>query len=95
VHVGEFSKEDQIIYRIPKGAVIADVTAGSGAQQAGLASGDLITAINEEEIASVDELKAALSGLKAGDRVKVSFVRPDEDNAYRDDNVTSVMVTLQ
>ncbi len=95
VHVGEFSKEDQIIYRIPKGAVIADVTAGSGAQQAGLASGDLITAINEEEVASVDELKAALSGLKAGDRVKVSFVRPDEDNAYRDDNVTSVMVTLQ
>ena len=52
-------------------------------------------AFAEEEITSVNELKTALSGLKSGDRVKVSFIRPDDDNAYRKDNVMSVMVTLQ
>ena len=95
VQVREFSKEDQIIYRIPAGVVIAEVTDGSGARAAGLVSGDLITGINGERVTSVDELKAALLGLKAGDKVKVTFIRPDESDSYREGNEMNVTVTLQ
>ena len=95
IQVGEYSKEDQIIYRIPSGVVVADVTNGSGAQAAGLITGDLITGINDTPVTSVVELKDALSGLRAGDRVKVTFIRPDGDSAYKKDSATSVTVTLQ
>lgn len=95
VQVGEFSKEDQIIYRIPAGVVVAEVMNGSGAQAAGLAAGDLITKINETPVASVVQLKDALSGFRAGDKVSVSFLRPDEEGIYREENQAAVTVTLQ
>lgn len=95
IQVGEFSKEDQIIYRIPAGVVVAVVSEGSGAQAAQLAAGDLITGINDTRVESVGELKEALSGLKRGDKVKVSFLRPDSDGVYHKDKETEVTVTLQ
>ena len=95
IQVGEFSKEDQIIYRIPAGAVVAHVADGSGAQAAGLAVGDLIIRINDQEISSVAGLKEALQGLKGGDKVLVTYLRPDEDGAYRKEEELSVMVTLK
>lgn len=94
VQVGEFSKESQIVYRIPEGVVIAEVMEGSGAQAAGLMSADLITKINDEAVSSVSLLKEALSGLKKGDRVKVSYIRPDEDGAYSQSDEAYVMVVL-
>ncbi len=95
IQVGEFSKEDQIIYRIPAGVVIAEVVSGSGAQTAGLLPGDLITGINEIRVNSVAELKEALQGLKPGDRVRVSYIRPDENSSYKSENEMNVTVTLQ
>ena len=95
VQVGEFSKEDQIIYRIPAGAIVASVADGSGAQACGLSSGDLITGINDRRVESVEDLKDALKGLKAGDRVKVTYIRPDSDGGYHGVSETDVTVTLQ
>ena len=94
IQVGEFSKENQIIYRIPEGVVVADVMSGSGAQAAGLVSGDLITKINDERITSVEQLKEALSVYGKGDKVKVSYIRPDGDSAYKESNENYVMVEL-
>ena len=95
IHVGEFSKEDQIIYRIPAGVVVADVENGSGAQAAGLAAGDLITKINDTQVSSVAELKETLDAFKPGDKVSVSFIRVDEESKYREEYERSVTVTLQ
>ena len=92
---GGFSKEDHVIYRIPAGAIVASVADGSGAQASGLSSGDLITGINDKKVGSVEDLKEALKGLKAGDRVKVTFVRPDSDGGYHGVGETNVTVTLQ
>ena len=94
IQVGEFSKEDQIIYRIPAGVVVASVADGSGAQAAGLAAGDLITGINDAKVESVEELKKALSGLKPGDKARVTFIRPDADSTYHGVKETNVTVTL-
>ncbi len=95
IQVGEYSKEDQIIYRVPAGAVIASVVSGSGAETAGLAAGDLICGIDDEKVESVEDLQTALSDKKPGDKVEVSFLRPDEDSGYDEDAVMSVTVTLQ
>ena len=95
IQVGEFSKEDQIIYRIPAGVVVAVVSEGSGAQAAQLAAGDLITGINDTRVESVGELKEALCGLKRGDKVKVSFLRPDSYGVYHKDQETEVTFMLQ
>ena len=94
IQVGEFSKENQIIYRIPDGVVVAEVMTGSGAQAAGLVSGDLITKINDESVATVEQLKEALSAFGKGDRVKVFYIRPDGDGAYKESNENYVMVEL-
>ena len=94
IQVGEFSKENQIIYRIPEGVVVAEVMNGSGAQAAGLLSGDLITKINDERITGVEQLKKALSGYGKGDKVKVSYIRPDGDSVYEESNENYVMVEL-
>ena len=74
---------------------MAVVSEGSGAQAAQLAAGDLITGINDTRVESVGELKEALSGLKRGDKVKVSFLRPDSDGVYHKDKETEVTATLQ
>ena len=95
VHVSEISEENQVIYRIPSGVYIADVTAGSGAEAAGLAAGDLITSVDGKATGNVQELKDALSGTKAGDTAEVVYVRPDKDGKYDESAAVSVKVTLQ
>lgn len=95
IQIGEYSKEDQIIYRIPAGAVIADVVPGSGAEQAGLAAGDLICGIDDKVIETVKDVQNALSDKKPGDQIEVSYLRPDESQGYEDSKVEKVTVTLQ
>ena len=95
VHVSEISEENQVIYRIPSGVYVADVTAGSGAEAAGLEAGDLITSVDGKATGNVQELKEALSATKAGDTAEVVYVRPDKDGKYDESAAVSVKVTLQ
>ena len=53
---------------------IADVTPGSGADQAGLAAGDKVTNIDGVTIKTFDDLRDAV-GTRSGNTVPVSFVR--------------------
>ncbi len=55
------------------GAVIAGVQAGSPAEQAGLAAGDTITAIDGEGVASAADLTSALSQSSVGQQVLVTW----------------------
>lgn len=55
--------------------VVLSVREESPAAAAGLRTGDRITEINGRAIRSLDELAAALSGLAAGERVQLVFVR--------------------
>lgn len=95
VSVGEVSDEYSIIYRIPKGAYIMEVMDGSGAQKAGLREDDVIVRINDTDITSVMELKDALASTKPGDKVKVTYLRPDGNGDYDSDRTSNVTVTLQ
>jgi len=59
------------------GALIADVTAGSGAEVAGLQKGDVITAIDGKEVKAAEDVTAAVTAHKPGDQIKVTYRRGD------------------
>ncbi len=61
--------------QIPTGAKIAEVTAGSGAEAAGLQAGDVITKIGNQGVESADALIAAVRSSTPNGTVSVTFVR--------------------
>jgi serine protease Do len=60
---------------ISKGAVVAGVTPGSGAEMAGLAEGDVITKIGGQDVASADDVSAAVADRKPGDELEITVER--------------------
>lgn len=69
--VDEYSE----IYGMPKGVYVSSVSEGTGAYEAGLVRGDIITGLNGEEIRSMDELKNELSYYAAGDTVELTIMQ--------------------
>jgi len=64
-----------------KGVRIAAVTPESPAQSAGLAKGDVITAINDKEVGDLAGFAGLLKSFDPGDRVTVHYVRDGETRA--------------
>jgi S1-C subfamily serine protease len=60
---------------VSRGAVVAAVTPGSGAEIAGLAQGDVITRIGGKDVASADDVSAAVADHKPGDQLEITAVR--------------------
>lgn len=62
-------------FKLPMGIYINDVTAGSGAEKAGLQSGDVITAIDGKTIKTMSDLDKAKKAYKPGDTAVFTVVR--------------------
>jgi S1-C subfamily serine protease len=60
---------------VSQGAVVAGVTAGSGAELAGLAQGDVITKIGGKDITSADDVSTVVADHKPGDQIDITIVR--------------------
>lgn len=73
-------------YDMVVGAYVSEVTAGGCSEKAGLKKGDIITKIDDTEVASASELIAAKKEYKAGDTVKLTV--------YRDEKYIELSVTL-
>ncbi len=69
-----------------KGVLVRGVVAGSPAEQAGLKAGDVITALDSEEVASVQDLTRILYAAEVGEPLDVTYVR--------DGQTQTVTVTL-
>ena len=65
-------------YGVPMGALVSVVTPGLCGEKAGLQEGDIITAMDGEEIASGSELITAKDAHKPGDTVKLDVFRSGE-----------------
>lgn len=63
---------------VSQGAYVADVSAGGPAEAAGIEKGDVITAINGEEISSADGLILNIRTHKVGETVTVTVNRKGE-----------------
>jgi serine protease Do len=63
---------------VDSGAVVADVTAGSGAEVAGLRTGDVITSIDGKDVKAAEDVTSAVNAHKPGEEIKLTFVRRDQ-----------------
>ena len=75
VTVTTITEDYQTSYLLPKGVYVVEVEAGGPAANAGVQKGDIITAIDGKELASVEELKDALTKYGAGDSAKLTISR--------------------
>ncbi len=63
---------------INQGAFVNEVVEDSAADKAGIQAGDIITAINDNELTGFSELRAKVASLGAGAKVTLSIVRNGE-----------------
>jgi putative serine protease PepD len=61
------------------GAEVSEVRSGAPAAAAGLQAGDVITSVDGDPVASVQELQSAIETRKPGDTVKIGFDRDGAD----------------
>ncbi len=71
----DVASEYSQLYDAPRGVYVSSVTEGSGADKAGLVRGDIIIAIDDEEITSMTELRNYLDYCEAGSTVKLTIMQ--------------------
>lgn len=64
------------------GALVTEVHAGSPAANAGVIDGDLVIAIDRQQIDSMEELAAAIRRHSPGDKVTLTVVRDGEEHRF-------------
>jgi serine protease Do len=77
VSIATVSPEDAEYYRLPQvsGVLVQEVSGDSPAGRAGLASGDVIVAIDGKPVGTVGELQQTVAQHDPGDRVTVRYFR--------------------
>ncbi|HVM13110.1 MAG TPA: trypsin-like peptidase domain-containing protein [Egibacteraceae bacterium] len=65
--------------QVTEGAVVVDVEPGSPAEEAGLSRGDIITAIDGEEVDSMAVLVGQIRRYSPGDEVELTVIRGTEE----------------
>jgi len=80
-------------YNMPKGVYVAQVVKGSGAEQAGIVAGSIITKVDGEEVSTMEELKSKINGYKVGDAVKLTVLIAN--NGSYDEKEISVELSSQ
>lgn len=65
----------QAYYRLPAGVYVEDVELNGPADRAGLQSGDIITALDDAEVSSLEELNLIKNRYKSGDVVTLTVFR--------------------
>lgn len=64
--------------RLPAGAPVKEVEAGSSAAKAGIQPGDIITRVGDAAVGSVSDLRQALKQYSAGDTAEIELYRADK-----------------
>ena len=74
VTISDVSAESQS-YGLPEGAAIRSVTENGPAAEAGLQTGDIVTAVNGEAISNSSDLKKYVQAAAAGDEMELTVYR--------------------
>jgi S1-C subfamily serine protease len=85
------------IHGAPSGAfaLITDVAADSPADRAGVQEGDIITAVDGQELTPENTLADVIAGYTPGDKVTLDITRPDADSENEGKKDRSFSVTVE
>lgn len=84
----DVSEDSSKMYNMPTGVYIREVSRGSGAEKAGLAQGNIITAINGTAVDSMSTLKEQLTYYRVGDSVELTIQAAASDGSYKEQTVS-------
>ncbi|MDR1937976.1 MAG: trypsin-like peptidase domain-containing protein, partial [Tannerellaceae bacterium] len=80
--VKNLSDEQKEKVKVLEGAYVADFAQFSSAKGAGIEAGDVITAINDTKVKTVNELQERISRFRPGDKVKVAVNRNGSSKTF-------------
>ncbi|MCL2865156.1 MAG: trypsin-like peptidase domain-containing protein [Lachnospiraceae bacterium] len=78
-------------YDMPQGVFISEVHPGSGADEAGLSRGSIITAIDGRSVTSMEALQRELQFFAVGERVPLTVQVPQSDGGYEETIVNIIL----
>ena len=74
-------------YNLPQGVYVSEVENGTAAYNGGVKAGDIITAIGDTPVSTVEELSQALSGYSEGDSAVLKISR-EQSGSYVEGELT-------
>ena len=90
ITVSEITEEASRLYNMPYVLYVSSVVEGSPAESAGLQVGDIISAIDGEDITTYDELAEYIATKSPGDSATITLYRTS-NGVYREGTVTVVL----
>lgn len=87
----DLSAYDISSFNMPEGVYIIAVMENGPAYEAGIQSGDIITALDGKEMTSMMEIKELISGMQPGDTVQVTVARRDQRGNYISQEIEVVL----
>ena len=88
---GKTVSQEAASYNMPEGVYVAEVAKDGAAEKAGIKQGDIITAINDIKVTTIESLKEKANSYKKGTKVTITLQRND-NGGYKEQKVE---VTLQ
>ena len=79
----DVSEDSAQMYGMPTGVYVSEVTAGSGAQKAGITKGCIITKIEGTSVNSTVALREQLQYYGVGETIKVTVEIPGSNGEYK------------
>lgn len=88
---GRTVTEEMAVYNMPNGVYVAETAKGGAAEKAGIKQGDIITAINNMEVRTIESLQEKANSYRKGTEVDITVQRSNE-GVYKEE---TFKVTLQ
>lgn len=88
---GTTVSEAATVYNVPTGVYVKAVSKGGAADKAGIKENDIITAVNNMQVTTMESLKEKVNSYRAGTEVEITFQR-SSNGEYKEQKVK---VTLQ
>lgn len=75
---GRTVTEEMSVYNMPNGVYVAETAKGGAAEKAGIKQGDIITAINNMEVRTIESLQEKANSYRKGTEVEITVQRSNE-----------------
>ena len=80
---------------MPVGVYVAQVYSGTGADDAGLLKGDIITAFGGKTVTNQDDLTSSMQYYAVGDEAEVTIMRGNPTEGYEEQKVSVRLVSQE